>query len=78
MKTQVTPYNTEAGKKKEVEAMFDNIAPQYDFLNRALSLKVDLIWRKNLVNWLKKDQPKTNIRHCHRHRRPRHRYGKRY
>ncbi|MDY3338821.1 bifunctional demethylmenaquinone methyltransferase/2-methoxy-6-polyprenyl-1,4-benzoquinol methylase UbiE [Riemerella anatipestifer] len=58
MKTQVTPYNTEAGKKKEVEAMFDNIAPQYDFLNRVLSLKVDLIWRKNLVNWLKKDQPK--------------------
>ncbi|HCN11649.1 MAG TPA: bifunctional demethylmenaquinone methyltransferase/2-methoxy-6-polyprenyl-1,4-benzoquinol methylase, partial [Chryseobacterium sp.] len=25
--SQVTPYNTDAGKKKEVEDMFDNIAP---------------------------------------------------
>ncbi|WP_018676048.1 bifunctional demethylmenaquinone methyltransferase/2-methoxy-6-polyprenyl-1,4-benzoquinol methylase UbiE [Riemerella columbina] len=58
MKTEVKPYNTEATKKTEVEDMFDNIAPKYDFLNRTLSMKVDLLWRKNLVNWLKKDQPK--------------------
>lgn len=59
MKTEVKPYNTGANKKTEVEDMFDNIAPKYDFLNRVLSLKIDLIWRKNLVNWLKKDQPQT-------------------
>lgn len=58
MKTEVKPYNTEASKKAEVENMFDNIASDYDFLNRVLSLKIDLIWRKNLVNWLKIDQPK--------------------
>lgn len=54
---QVTPYNTEAGKKKEVEEMFDNIAPKYDFLNRLLSLKIDVLWRKILVKWLAKDCP---------------------
>lgn len=54
---QVTPYNTEAGKKKEVEDMFDNIAPKYDFLNRLLSMKIDVLWRKTLVKWMKKDQP---------------------
>lgn len=54
---QVTPYNTEAGKKKEVEDMFDNIAPKYDFLNRLLSMKIDVLWRKTLVKWMKKNQP---------------------
>ncbi len=54
---QVTPYNTEAGKKKEVEEMFDNIAEKYDFLNRLLSMKIDVLWRRTLVRWMKKDQP---------------------
>ncbi len=55
---QVTPYNTQAGKKKEVEDMFDNIAPKYDLLNHVLSLKVDVLWRNTLVKWMKADQPK--------------------
>lgn len=54
---QVTPYNTSAGKKQEVETMFDNIAPKYDLLNHVLSMKIDVIWRKNLVKWLKENQP---------------------
>ena len=56
--SQVTPYNTDAGKKREVEEMFDNIAPKYDVLNRVLSLKIDVIWRNNLVKWMKQDSPK--------------------
>jgi len=55
---QVTPYNTEAGKKKEVEDMFDNIAPKYDLLNHVLSMKIDVLWRTTLVKWMNKDQPK--------------------
>lgn len=55
---QVTPYNTDAGKKREVEEMFDNIAPKYDLLNHVLSMKIDVLWRNNVVNWLLKDDPK--------------------
>lgn len=55
---QVTPYNTEAGKKKEVEEMFDNIAPKYDMLNHVLSMKIDVLWRNTLVKWMNKDEPK--------------------
>ncbi len=55
---QVKPYNTEAGKKSEVEDMFDNIAPKYDLLNHVLSMKIDVIWRNTLVKWMQKDQPK--------------------
>lgn len=55
---QVTPYNTEAGKKKEVEEMFDNIAPKYDLLNHVLSMKIDVLWRQTLVKWMNKDRPK--------------------
>lgn len=54
---QITPYNTSAGKKHEVETMFDNIAPKYDLLNHVLSMKIDVIWRKNLVKWLKENEP---------------------
>mgnify|MGYP006361010957 CR=1 FL=1 len=55
---QVTPYNTAAGKKKEVEDMFDNIAPKYDLLNHVLSMKIDVLWRNTLVKWMNADQPK--------------------
>ncbi|MFZ5563565.1 MAG: ubiquinone/menaquinone biosynthesis methyltransferase, partial [Thermodesulfobacteriota bacterium] len=32
-----------------IQAMFDAIAPRYDFLNRFLSLRRDVYWRKCLV-----------------------------
>ena len=54
----VTPYNTDAGKKREVEDMFDNIAPKYDLLNHVLSMKIDVLWRNKLVKWMNEDQPK--------------------
>ena len=55
--SQIKPYNTDAGKKREVEEMFDNIAPKYDLLNHVLSMKVDVLWRNTLVKWMKKDAP---------------------
>lgn len=55
--TKVTPYNSEATKKSQVEDMFDNIAPKYDLLNRVLSMKIDIIWRNALVKMMKKDNP---------------------
>ena len=55
--TKITPYNSEATKKSQVEDMFDNIAPKYDLLNHVLSMKIDVLWRNTLVNWMKKDSP---------------------
>ncbi len=56
----VVPYkDKEAGKKEQVAEMFDNISPQYDFLNHFLSLGIDIIWRKKAIKLLQSDQPKT-------------------
>lgn len=55
---EITPYNSIQSKKNQVENMFDNIASKYDFLNRLLSLRIDVFWRKTLVEWLKNDKPK--------------------
>ena len=53
---EITPYNSIQSKKIQVENMFDNIASKYDFLNRLLSLRIDVFWRKTLVEWLKNDK----------------------
>ena len=47
-----------SNKTLRVENMFDRIAPEYDFFNRLSSLRIDLLWRKNLVNWMQSDDPK--------------------
>ncbi|ACU06972.1 Ubiquinone/menaquinone biosynthesis methyltransferase UbiE/COQ5 [Flavobacteriaceae bacterium 3519-10] len=57
--SQIKPYNTDAGKKREVEEMFDNIAPKYDLLNHVLSMKIDMLWRNTLVKWMLQDAPKV-------------------
>lgn len=56
---QVKPYQTEESKKIQVESMFDNIAPQYDFMNRLFSLRIDVLWRKEIVKWIAEDTPKS-------------------
>jgi len=54
----VSPYqDSEKNKKQQVEQMFDNIAPKYDFLNHFLSLGIDKLWRKKAVRILKGYQP---------------------
>jgi demethylmenaquinone methyltransferase/2-methoxy-6-polyprenyl-1,4-benzoquinol methylase len=46
----VKPYHSSGkSKKEEVADMFDNISSRYDFLNRFLSLGIDVSWRKKTV-----------------------------
>lgn len=54
----VKPYGTAGSKKQEVRDMFDNIAPTYDFLNHALSLNIDKIWRRKAIRSLRQINPK--------------------
>lgn len=50
---QVTPYkDSDQQKKRQVEQMFDQIAPKYDFLNHFLSLGIDKLWRKKAIRIL--------------------------
>jgi len=57
MKQKVTPYKNQESKKVQVEQMFDSIAPSYDRLNRVLSLRIDTIWRNNVIKLLKRQKP---------------------
>jgi demethylmenaquinone methyltransferase/2-methoxy-6-polyprenyl-1,4-benzoquinol methylase len=55
----VLPYNQQdKSKKEQVAEMFNNISSNYDFLNRILSVGIDIIWRKKALSFLKKDNPK--------------------
>ena len=54
----VLPYKEEnASKKEQVAKMFDNISPQYDFLNHFLSMGIDKAWRRKAINFLKPLHP---------------------
>ena len=54
----VVPYkNNSESKKDQVEQMFNQIAPKYDFLNHFLSLGIDIYWRKKAIKLIKKEYP---------------------
>ena len=55
---EVKPYNKEGSKKEQVAEMFDNISPQYDFLNHTLSLGIDRLWRRKLLKLASGAKPK--------------------
>jgi demethylmenaquinone methyltransferase/2-methoxy-6-polyprenyl-1,4-benzoquinol methylase len=55
----VKPYSQEGSKTQQIATMFDNIAHRYDFLNRSLSMGIDIIWRKKAIAQLKDLKPKT-------------------
>ena len=60
MKDNISPYkDKKQSKKEQVTQMFDGISPQYDALNRVISLGIDLKWRKRLVAMAEKVSPKT-------------------
>jgi len=44
-------------EKNKVAEMFNSIAPEYDFLNRLLSLRIDKIWRRKLRKMLDASNP---------------------
>lgn len=48
-------------KKEEVRAMFNNIAPQYDFLNHFLSFGIDFYWRRKTIKHLKSFHPEHTL-----------------
>ncbi|MCG8474025.1 MAG: bifunctional demethylmenaquinone methyltransferase/2-methoxy-6-polyprenyl-1,4-benzoquinol methylase UbiE [Cytophagales bacterium] len=55
----VVPYKDQKeGKKTQVAQMFNNISKKYDFLNRLLSMGIDIYWRKQAVKILKAAKPK--------------------
>jgi demethylmenaquinone methyltransferase / 2-methoxy-6-polyprenyl-1,4-benzoquinol methylase len=54
---KVTPYNSNDGKSRQVEQMFDNIAGRYDLLNSLLSLRIHKGWRKKCVALLRESHP---------------------
>lgn len=58
-KVETKPYSAEGSKKQQITEMFDNVAHRYDFLNRALSLGIDVWWRKKALKTLVDFKPKT-------------------
>ncbi len=55
---EIKPYN-DGEKAKQVEEMFDNIAPSYDKLNHHLSWNIDKDWRKKAIRQLAPFKPQT-------------------
>jgi demethylmenaquinone methyltransferase/2-methoxy-6-polyprenyl-1,4-benzoquinol methylase len=56
----IKPYH-EGEKAKQVEAMFDNIAPTYDKLNHRLSWDIDRGWRKKAIRQLAPFKPQSML-----------------
>ncbi|MDL2223863.1 bifunctional demethylmenaquinone methyltransferase/2-methoxy-6-polyprenyl-1,4-benzoquinol methylase UbiE [Bacteroidales bacterium OttesenSCG-928-M06] len=55
---KLVPYaNKKSSKANQVEEMFDEIAPKYDFLNHALSFGLDKGWRKKGIESLRSISP---------------------
>jgi demethylmenaquinone methyltransferase/2-methoxy-6-polyprenyl-1,4-benzoquinol methylase len=54
----IKPYG-EGEKAKQVEEMFDNIAPSYDKLNHRLSWNIDKGWRRKAIQQLAPFKPQT-------------------
>ena len=51
---RVMPYGSQAmDKTEQVRQMFDSIAPAYDFMNRAMTLGIDIWWRRLAVKRLR-------------------------
>jgi len=46
------PYGDGNQKHEQVETMFNKIAPSYDFMNRLMSFRQDIMWRKKALKTL--------------------------
>lgn len=56
---QIKPYRSEGKKTKQIEQMFDHIAPTYDKLNHTLSWNIDRCWRKRAIRCLTPSHPRS-------------------
>lgn len=54
------PAKATIAQKEQVQKMFDNIAPSYDLLNHLLSAGIDKIWRRKVINMIRR-QPHQHI-----------------
>ncbi len=53
----INPYNNDSrAKDKQVQSMFDSIAPAYDFMNRAMTFGFDRLWLRRLVDEVEKSK----------------------
>ncbi|MGQ0803828.1 MAG: ubiquinone/menaquinone biosynthesis methyltransferase [Actinomycetota bacterium] len=50
--TRSAPLPEGAAKRREVESMFDRIAPRYDLVNRVMTLGLDRRWRRRTIGAL--------------------------
>lgn len=56
---RINPYQGDQREKtQQVRAMFDNIAPAYDFMNRAMTFGIDKLWRAKAVRLIGRQSPK--------------------
>lgn len=55
----VPDSNSPLTKRQQVENMFDGIAHKYDFLNRLLSFRIDVLWRKRVIEILRPFKPQS-------------------
>jgi len=53
----ICPYDKRECKGKQIEHVFDQIAPRYDFMNRLLSMGIDTSWRRKALKSLGKITP---------------------
>ncbi|MDE6300784.1 MAG: bifunctional demethylmenaquinone methyltransferase/2-methoxy-6-polyprenyl-1,4-benzoquinol methylase UbiE [Muribaculaceae bacterium] len=58
---QINPYDNTRGKTEQVREMFDNIAPSYDSLNRAMSFGLDRSWRAKAVRMVGERNPESIV-----------------
>jgi len=54
---EIKPYGADGAKTEQVRAMFDNIAPAYDLMNRAMTLGIDRLWRRRAVSMIRRHNP---------------------
>ena len=53
-----------APKSQEVKKIFSSIAPNYDIANKAITLGMDMQWRRTLVKWSKPSNKMEKILDC--------------
>ena len=54
---RIKPYDPQRPKSEQVEEMFNSIAPAYDFMNRAMTMGIDKIWRADAVREICRRNP---------------------